>query len=144
MLQQISNNIEITSRFFFKLKLTSFGSHLELTWRQILCPSTNMIKAQYGLRSTIWALYSLLLACSFHSSYFVFLFIIWHVPCTWCHILESVADLLLGLHDVSHFSISRPFLCGRTLLSHLKPYSSAHRPQITAPLRLVQGTMLDQ
>lgn len=42
-----------------------------------------------------------------------------------------------------HVSISHPFPSGRTLLSHLSSLISPLRPQITAPLRLVQGTTLD-
>lgn len=56
------------------------------------------------------------------------------------HAVKSLSpSLIYGLYNVFHLSISRPFPCGRTLLSHLSPHISPHRPQITAPLRLVQA-----
>lgn len=57
-------------------------------------------------------------------------------------ILKSL-PFLVRLFDSSHIWISHLFPCGRTLLSHLSSLISLHRPQITAPLRLVPGTMLD-
>lgn len=55
--------------------------------------------------------------------------------------LKSNSFLFSGLCVIS---ISRPFPCGRTLVTHLSSLISPHRPQITAPLRLVQGATLDQ
>lgn len=57
------------------------------------------------------------------------------------HDVKSLSPSLGSV--VSHLSISRPFPCGWTLLSHLSSHINPHRPQITAPLRLVQGTVLD-
>lgn len=70
-----------------------------------------------------------------HLSSFVFLLAVkYSNPCL----------ILSGLFDLSHIWISHLFPCGWTLLSHLSSLISPHRPQITAPLRLVPGTMLDQ
>lgn len=67
----------------------------------------------------------------------------WYRQISHNYILESVYFLICGLSTVFHVLSSHPFPCGRTLLSHLSSLINPLRPQITAPLRLVQRTMLD-
>lgn len=86
---------------------------------------------------------SLLFYCSPHSS-------VWRSPYIYhfcgCDIFSELAVkpqspsfLISGLCNVFHVLISRPFPCGRTLLSHLSSLISPRPPQSTAPLRLVRG-----